>query len=588
MRALTAVRKIAATVGWAFWGVFGFGGAAVASASSSDPFVDRAQDVGIDFEHFAGVSGEWYIPEISGPGCAFVDYDNDGDLDVYLIQGAMLGEGKRPEEATFPPQEGYPLRDRLYRNDMEVADDGTVRLRFTEVTEEAGIEATGYGVGVVTGDYDNDGWIDLFLTNFGGNELWRNRGDGTFEEVIAKAGIDDPRWSAGAAWLDLDRDGWLDLFVGCYLDFSYDNHKICRSASGAQDYCGPQAYGTVTNRLYRNEGDGTFEDVSRSSGVQAAEGKTLGVVTADFNLDGWIDVYVANDAVPNHMWLNQHDGTLLDDALFGGTAVNMDGQSESSMGVDAADYDNDGDEDLFMTHLIVQTNTLYVNDGTGLFEDTSATSGLAAPSVSRTSWGAGFFDYDNDGWLDVITVSGDVMIIEELAAKGDPFPMHQTNQLFHNTGKGTFEDVSDEAGAVFDLSEVSRGVAFGDVDNDGDTDVLLENCQGPARLLINQVGSTNHWLGLRVLSGSPGRDAVGAWVGLIRKGAPTQWRRVRTERGFASASDPRLLYGLGTSADVERIEVHWPDGSVESFSAPEVDRYSTVRQGEGRAKPATK
>jgi hypothetical protein len=544
-------------------------------------FEDRAEKLGVDFVHFAGVSGQFYIVEISGPGCGTLDYDNDGDLDLYLIQGVMLGPGKTADDADQPPQKGYPLRDRLYRNDLVVAEDGTRTLSFTDVTEASGIRANGYGVGITTADYDNDGWVDIFLTNFGRNQLWRNRGDGTFEEVIAKAGIDDPRWNSGATFVDFDRDGWLDLFVGCYLAFTYENHKICRLPSGIPGYCAPEAYGAVTNRLYRNRGDGTFEDWSLKGGVQHEAGKALGVMAADFNLDGWMDIYVANDMLPNHMWINQKDGSFVNDGLFGGTAVNSDGRNESSMGVDAADYDLDGDEDLFITHLGYQTNTLYTNDGTGLFDDKTAASGLGPPSVGRTSWGVRFFDYDNDGLLDLMTASGDVFVIEALVREGDPFPMSQPNQLFRNIGSNKFEDVTAEAGSVFELLEVSRGLAFGDIDNDGDTDVLLENCNGRARLLINTVDNANHWIGLRLVAGNPPRDQIGAWVGVHRNGKPTLWRRVRTDGGFGSANDPRLLIGLGSDPAIDRVEVHWPDGTVENWTEVAVDRYTTLRKGGG-------
>jgi len=550
-------------------------------AARPDLFVDRAEELGVDFVHFAGVSGEFYIVEISGPGCGMLDYDNDGDLDLYLIQGHMLGPDKNIADADLPPQKGYPLRDRLYRNDLVVKADGTRVLSFTDVTEASGIRADGYGVGIAVADYDNDGWSDIFLTNFGPNQLWRNKGDGTFEELIARAGIADSRWNSGATFLDFDRDGLLDLFVGCYLDFSYSNHKICRLPSGIPGYCAPEAFSAVTNRLYRNRGDGTFEDRSLEAGVQHEAGKTLGVMATDFNLDGWMDVYVANDMLPNHMWINQRDGTFINDGLFGGTAVNADGRSESSMGVDAADIDDDGDEDLFMTHLGYQTNTLYINDGSGLFDDRTPTSGLGPPSVGRTSWGVRFFDYDNDGLLDLMTASGDVFVIEALVRKQDPFPMHQPNQLFRNTGSGKFEDVTAKAGSVFEISEVSRGLAFGDVDNDGDTDVLLENCNGRARLLINTAGNTNHWLGLRLVAGTPPTDQIGAWVGVNRKGNPVKWRRVRTDGSFASANDPRLLFGLGDGTTVDRVEVHWPDGTVEFWTEVGVDRYTTLTKGEG-------
>ena len=544
-------------------------------------FEDRAEELGIDFVHFAGVSGEFYIVEITGPGCGMLDYDNDGDLDLYLIQGKMLGPGKTAADADQPPQKDYPLRDRLYRNDLAIAEDGTRTFSFTDVTEASGIRADGYGVGITTADYDNDGRVDIFLTNFGRNQLWRNKGDGTFEEVIGAAGIDDPRWNSGATFVDYDRDGWLDLFVGCYLVFTYENHKICRLHSGIPGYCAPQAYAAITNRLYRNRGDGTFEDRSLKSGVQHEAGKALGVMAADFNLDGWMDVYVANDMLPNHMWINQKDGTFVNDGLLGGTAVNADGRNESSMGVDAADYDLDGDEDLFITHLGSQTNTLYTNDGTGFFDDTTSTSGLGPPSVDRTSWGVRFFDYDNDGLLDLMIASGDVFVIEALAREGDPFPMSQPNQLFHNIGSNRFEDVTETAGSVFELLEVSRGLAFGDVDNDGDTDVLLENCNGRARLLINTIGDDNHWIGLQLVAGIPPRDQIGAWVGVHRKGKSTLWRRVGTDGSFASANDPRLLVGLGRDTAVDRVEVHWPDGSVEQWADVAIDCYTTLSKGTG-------
>ena len=550
-------------------------------ASPADLFVDRAEELGIDFVHFAGTSGEYYIVEISGPGCGMLDYDNDGDLDLYLIQSRMLGPDKSIEDADLPPQKGYPLRDRLYRNDLVVKADGTRELAFTDVTEASGIRADGYGVGIAVADYDNDGWSDIFLTNFGPNQLWRNRGDGTFKEVIAAAGIADPRWNSGATFLDFDRDGWLDLFVGCYLDFSYSNHKICRLPSGVPGYCAPEAYSAVTNRLYRNRGDGTFEDRSLKTGVQHEAGKALGVMATDFSMDGWMDIYVANDMLPNHMWINQRDGTFVNDGLFGGTAVNADGRSESSMGVDAADFDDDGDEDLFMTHLGYQTNTLYINDGTGVFDDRTTASGLGPPSIGRTSWGVRFFDYDNDGQLDLMTASGDVFVIEALVRKKDPFPMHQPNQLFRNVGSRKFEDVTSIAGSVFELSEVTRGLAFGDVDNDGDTDVLLENCNGRARLLINTVGNANRWLGLRLVGGDPPHDQIGAWVGVHRKNKSTMWRRVRTDGGYASANDPRLLFGLAGDTTVGRIEVHWPDGTVEEWADVAVDSYTTLTRGSG-------
>jgi hypothetical protein len=435
------------------------------------------------------------------------------------------------------------------------------------VTEASGIRADGYGVGVAAADYDNDGWVDILLTNFGPNQLWRNKGDGTFEEVIGAAGIDDPRWNSGATFVDFDRDGGLDLFVGCYLAFTYENHKICRLPSGIPGYCAPESYSAVSNRLYRNRGDGTFEDRSLKSGVQHESGKALGVMAADFNLDGWMDIYVANDNIPNHMWINRGDGTFVNDAMFSGTAVNADGRSESSMGVDAADFDLDGDEDLFMTHLGSQTNTLYINDGTGLFDDTTTSSGLGPPSVSRTSWGVRFFDYDNDGLLDLMTASGDVFVIEALVRKGDPFPMSQPNQLFRNIGSNRFEDVTATAGSVFELLEVSRGLAFGDVDNDGDTDVLLENCNGRAQPLDRSAAR-----GRRSPARPDRRLGRGPPQGQARsmETGPHRWRlciRQRSKvalrswerRDRRSGGGPLARRGGGGMARHRRRSLHHPD-----------------------------
>ena len=458
--------------------------------------------------------------------------------------------------------------------------DGTRVLRFTDVTEAAGIRAAGYGMGVTTGDFDNDGWPDLYVTNFGSNQLWRNNADGRFSDVTAQAGVDDPRWSVSAAFLDFDRDGWLDLYVGNYVNFSFSNHIVCRSNSSAQDYCSPLAYNGLPDRLFRNRGDGRFEDVSARARIIRDFGGALGVVVGDYNGDGWLDIYVANDGVANQLWINRGDGTFANEALLAGVAVNMEGTAEASMGVDAADYDGDGDEDLFMTHLLGETNTLYVNNGQAWFEDRSLATGLAAPSKAYTSFGTGWFDYDNDGWLDLFVANGEVKTIPALAQAGDRYPLHQTNQLFRNLGNGRFQEVTAQAGAAFALSEVSRGAAFGDVDNDGDTDILLLNNNGPVRLLLNQVGAQHHWLGLRVLD-RPGRDALGAWVEVAREAGGRLWRRVRTNGSYASANDPRLLVGLGTDTRVEAVRVHWLDGRVEQWQGLSIDRYTTLRRGQG-------
>ncbi len=539
-------------------------------------FVDRAAHSGLDFTHFNGRSGQFYMLEINSPGCGLFDYDNDGDLDVYLVQGSRLGE-----QAGEPPAAALPLTDRLYRNDLETGPDGRPRLHFVDVTAASKLAASGYGFGVFAADYDNDGWVDLYLSQFGSNQLWRNLGNGQFADVTAAAGVDDPRWSVPAAWFDAQGDGWLDLYVGGYLDFAYDNNKICRAATGARDFCGPNSFNGISDRLFVNRGDGTFADRSLRSRIGAQSSKSLGVVVADLDDDGRPDLYITNDGSPNQMWLQQADGTFRDESLLAGTAVNADGRPEASMGVDAQDFDGDGDLDLFMTHLAAETNTLYRNEGDGLFEDVTQQSGLGLPSWTYTSWGTAGIDYDNDGWLDLLVVNGAVRSVEALVRAGDPFPFHQRNQLFRNLGGGRFVETTAEGGPPFELSEVSRGAAFGDIDNDGDIDVLMSNNSGPVRLLINQIGHNRQWFGIRLLS--HGRDALGARVGLERPGKPTLWRRVRVDGSFASSSDPRVVFGLGDSSVIGKLTVRWPGGRVETWSGLAVGRYTTLVEGQGKA-----
>jgi hypothetical protein len=384
--------------------------------------------------------------------------------------------------------------------------------------------------------------------------------------------------------VDVDRDGLLDLFVGNYLVYRIESDLDCQDLTGQGDYCPPNSYRPQADRLYHNKGDGRFEDVTAKALAGGADGPALGVSTADFNGDGWIDIYVGNDGQPNQLWINQKNGTFKDTAFLSGAAVSGSGNAEASMGIDAGDFDNDGDEDLFVTNWMSQMNVLYVNDGAALFEDRRAAARLGSPSLAKTGFGTAWFDFDNDGWLDLLAVNGSVARIEAQARARDPFPLRMSNQLYRNAGDGTFEDVSARAGAAFRALQIGRGAAFGDIDNDGDTDIVIGNAAGPLQLLVNMVGNRNHWVGLRVTGAGGGRDMLGARVSVLRADGAALWRRARADGSYASANDPRVLIGLDGTTTAPRVRVQWPDGMTEDFGDVALDRWFTVEQGSGAAR----
>jgi hypothetical protein len=559
----------------------------LAFASSLTPaeeiFSDRTEEAGIDFVHFNGMSGRHFYPEIMGSGVALFDYDNDGDLDIFVVQGAMLGPID-VSKAVFRPQ--LPLRGRLYRNDSIRNADGTSTLKFVDVTEECGIRAEGYGMGVTAGDFNNDGWVDLYITNLGHNQLWRNNGNGTFTDVTAESGTGVGSWSICAAFVDYDRDGWLDLFVANYLDFRFTNLTKCLSPSGAEDYCSPLTLNPLPNRLFRNRRDGTFEDVTERSGIGGEFNGAMGVVCADFNGDGWPDLFVSNDSRPNEMWINQHDGTFRNDALTAGCALDRDGNPQSCMGVDAGDLLGHGFEDLVVPTMIGQHADLYANNGKGWFDDMSYQSGIAAATGHYTGYSVGMLDYDNDGSLDLFFVNGAVRIVEEQARKGSLYPYAQSNLLLHNLANGRFEDVSDRAGNAFSRVDVGRGAAFGDIDNDGGVDVVIVNNSGPARLLINNVGHRKPWIGFRMVGDKYHRDMLGTRVAVFRRNAPTLWRRVHTDGSYCASSDPRVVFGLGDAPEIIKVQAHWVSGRVEEWTGLTLGKYTTLREGSGTTRIA--
>ena len=519
-------------------------------------FIESAASTGLVFTHVNGATGQYYMAEQMGAGAALLDYDNDGDLDVFLVQGGSL-------DATST-RRTTGASSRLFRNDLTVGRDGKRTLRFTDVTDRAGVALRTYGMGSAVADYDNDGFVDLFVTGFGAATMFHNNRDGTFTDVTSAAGLADPLWTTSAAFLDYDRDGHLDLFVARYLDFSIASNKVCHDSVGARDYCSPRAYKPVPSKLYRNGGDGRFTDVTDKAGISKAFGAGLGVSIGDYNGDGWPDVYVANDATPNQLWINRKNGTFADEGLLAGAALNAAGNPEGSMGIASGDFDADGDEDLFITNIVGETFALYVNDGKGNFEDGRTRAGLAAPTAPSTGFGTDWIDYDNDGRLDLFIANGAVNVIE--AQRGQPRPFRMKNQLFHNSGGGRFTETTAGGGAAFARAGISRGAAMGDVDNDGDVDVVVTDNGGPAQLLLNQDvenGGKNHWLSVTARQTGANPFALGAWIGVERTGKPTLWRRVRTDGSYLSAGDTRVHFGLGDSPAITAVLIQWPDGERE-------------------------
>ena len=495
---------------------------------------------------------------------AVFDYDNDGWPDILVLSGTRLEAA--PNGATNP----------LYKNNR----DGT----FTDVTEEAGLELSGWASAVAVGDYDNDGNEDLFLTYWGQNVLYRNNGDGTFLDVTQQAGLLDKRtrWGAGCTFFDYDRDGHLDLFVSNYVDFDLESAPRPGSGvncnwKGVPVNCGPRGLPPAKHSLFHNNGDGTFKDVTDQAGIgEVLPGYGMTVIAADFNNDGWPDIYVACDGTPSLLFLNNHDGTFNEEGLERGAAVSDDGMEQAGMGVGIGDYDLDGDLDIFKTHFSDDTNVLYRNDGQGNFEDVTESAGLAV-ETRFVGWGAGIVDLDNDGLPDLFYVTGSVY--PEVEKKLPNYPYRTPRVIFRNLGNGKFEELIEEAGSAIAAVHTSRGCAFGDLDNDGDLDILIVNLNEAPSLLRNELSGDNHWLQVKLIGTMSNRSAIGARV-TVRYGGKLQIQEVLSQSSFYSVSDRRLHFGLGSAPFVE-LEVRWPTGDAETFPKLAADRLLTIEEGSG-------
>ena len=544
------------------------GGLFLLSQDSPQPaspvsFVDVAAESGISFRHDNAASTEKYLIETMGAGAAWIDYNSDGFLDIYLVNSA-------PTKVYRP---GKPLRSSLYRNNGEGS--------FTEVTEAAGVAAEGlFGMGVAAGDYDNDGDQDLYVVGYWRSILYRNEGNGRFTDVTQRAAAANAgKWGSSAAWFDYDRDGWLDLVIVNYVDWSVQNNLYCgEQRPGYRSYCHPNKYKGQTPTLLGNNRDGTFSDASRKSGIGSKPGNGLGVVCFDFNRDGWTDLFIANDSTENFLYLNRRDKTFTEIAVRAGAAYGDNGEVEAGMGVDAADYDGDGWPDVFITHLDFELNRLYRHNGKDGFEDVTFRAGLGYQTFHLSGFGAGFVDYDNDGWPDIFIANGHVLDNIHLFHAKTTFA--EPKFVFRNLG-GRFENATGLLGPDLARPRVSRAAAFGDYDNDGDIDVLVSNNGQEAELLRNEGGNRRHWLELYLIGTRSNRDGVGATVTLTASD-----RKLYNERkggaSYQAAHEPRLHFGLGALDRVDRIEVRWPSGVVDVIPAIPADQVVTVKEGAGQ------
>jgi hypothetical protein len=532
-------------------------------AAAEPQFTDVTRAAGIRFRHNSGAAGKKYLPETLGAGGAFLDIDNDGWQDLLFVNSK-----------SWPGRAGTPSYPALYRNNRNGS--------FTDVTQQAGLAIEMYGLGVSAADYDNDGWADIYITGLGPNRLFHNIGNGRFEDVTAKAGVGDPGFSASAAWFDYDRDGKLDLFVTNYVQWSPETDKYCSLDGKTKSYCTPESYKGQSPTLYRNRGNGTFEDVTRKAGVYDPASKGLGVALIDYNNDGNLDLFVANDTQPNRLYQNTGKGTFTDVGVTAGVAFNDAGVARAGMGVDAADYDGSGRQSVVVGNFSNEMIALYANEGAGLFIDEAPTSTVGKASLLTLTFACFFFDFDLDGLLDIFAANGHVA--DDISTVQPRVSYAQPAHLFRNLGGKKFEAVTARSGAALTERVVARGAAYGDYDNDGDLDLLITTNNGPARLLRNDGGNRNHALRIRANGTTSNRDAIGARVKVILDngaGAGSMWGMVKTGSSYGSQSELPITIGLGARTAIKAVEVTWPTGRKETVTGVRADEAITIEEGKG-------
>src|SRR5467141_1689154 len=524
-------------------------------------FVDITARSGVNFRYQASHTSKKYLPETMGAGVALFDYDNDGRLDIFLVNGAPLADPT--PKGNVPQKTGPQYWNRLFHQKQ----DGT----FEEVTEKAGLQGAGYGMGVAVGDYDNDGFEDLYVTAYGGNKLYHNNGDGTFTDVTEKAGVGGSGWSTSAAWVDLDNDGLLDLVVLRYVQWDFDDIWCGEHKEGFRSYCHPDIFQPITPLVYHNDGNGHFTEVSQKIGL-SKPGKGLGIAIADYDRDGHIDLFVANDSMVEFLYHNKGDGTFEEVGLLSQVAVDSDGRTYAGMGVDFADYNNDGWPDLIITDLANQRYALYQNNGDSTFTYSSFSSGVARATMLHSGWGIRFLDYDNDGWKDLLVAQGHDLDTVELNYPNLHY--REPMLLLPNTGKD-FVDVSADSGAIFHQSWLGRGMAIGDIDNDGRLDAVVTTNDGPVHILHNATQTPNHWLTLKLVGHKSNRDAIGAEIKLVEEKSQ-QFATVTTASSYLSSSDKRVHFGLGLETIAKKVEIRWPSGIVQTLENVRGDQILQV------------